>query len=57
MRILGAVALRAALGDRAISLDEVRTRLGQHHLGQNVDILAIYFWPPARMKIQTCAIG
>jgi hypothetical protein len=47
MRILGIVALCAALGGCATSRQEVSERLGAHYIGQNVDALVIDFGPPA----------
>jgi hypothetical protein len=47
MRILGIVALCAALGGCGTSRQEVATRLGQQYVGQNVDILVVRFGPPA----------
>jgi hypothetical protein len=47
MRNLGIVALCAALGGCAASTQEVRARLGEHYIGQNVDQLVIDFGPPA----------
>ena len=47
MRILGIVALCAALGGCAASREEVVTRLGDRFIGQNVDALVIDFGPPA----------
>jgi hypothetical protein len=47
MRILGIVALGAALGGCAASRQEVATRLGDHFIGQNVDSLVVDFGPPA----------
>src|SRR5258708_12283468 len=47
MRILGIVALGAALGGCAASRQEVATRLGDEYVGQNVDALVIKFGPPA----------
>jgi hypothetical protein len=47
MRILGIVALCAALGGCAASREEVQARLGQHYIGQNVDALVIDYGPPA----------
>ncbi len=47
MRILGIVALGAALAGCAASRQEVATRLGQQYVGQNVDALVVRFGPPA----------
>jgi hypothetical protein len=47
MRILGIVALCAALGGCAASREEVVTRLGDRFIGQNVDTLVVDFGPPA----------
>jgi hypothetical protein len=47
MRILGIVALGAALAGCAASRQEVATRLGDQYVGQNVDALVIKFGPPA----------
>jgi hypothetical protein len=47
MRILGVVALCAALGGCAASREQVSERLGSHYIGQNVDALVIDFGPPA----------
>jgi hypothetical protein len=47
MRILGIVALCAALGGSAASRQEVIERLGAEYIGQNVDALVIKFGPPA----------
>ena len=41
MRILGIVALGAALAGCAASRQEVATRLGQQYVGQNVDALVV----------------
>jgi hypothetical protein len=46
MRILGIVALCAALAGCAASRQEVVARLGDHFIGQNVDALVIQFGPP-----------
>lgn len=50
MRNLGIVALCAALcpslGGCAASREEVVTRLGQQHIGQNFDALVVRFGPP-----------
>jgi hypothetical protein len=46
MRILGIVALCAALGGCAASKQEVVTRLGDQYVGQNVDTLVVQFGPP-----------
>jgi hypothetical protein len=47
MRILGIVALCAALGGCAASRQEVVARLGDHFIGKNVDALVVDFGPPA----------
>ncbi|MDR3484546.1 MAG: hypothetical protein P4M05_06515 [Bradyrhizobium sp.] len=47
MRILGIVALCAALGGCAASRQEVAARLGDQYVGQNVDALVVKFGPPA----------
>jgi hypothetical protein len=47
MRILGIVALCAALGGCASSRQETASRLGQQYVGQNVDTLVVRFGPPA----------
>jgi hypothetical protein len=47
MRILGVVALCAALGGCAASKQEVVARLGDQYIGQNVDALVVQFGPPA----------
>jgi hypothetical protein len=47
MRVVGIVALCAALGGCAASRQEVATRLGEQYVGQNVDALVIKFGPPA----------
>jgi hypothetical protein len=47
MRILGIVALGAALSGCAASRQEVATRLGDQYVGQNVDALVVKFGPPA----------
>jgi hypothetical protein len=47
MRILGIVALCAALSGCAASRQEVATRLGDQYVGQNVDALVVKFGPPA----------
>jgi hypothetical protein len=46
MRILGIVALCAALGGCAASRQEVAARLGDQFIGQNVDSLVVQFGPP-----------
>jgi hypothetical protein len=46
MRILGIVALCAALGGCAASKQEVVARLGDQYIGQNVDALVLQFGPP-----------
>ena len=45
MRILGIVALGAALVGRAASRQEVAARLGDQFIGQNVDSLVVQFGP------------
>jgi hypothetical protein len=47
MRILGIVALCAALGGCAATRQETAARLGQQYIGQNVDALVARFGPPA----------
>jgi hypothetical protein len=47
MRVLGIVALCAALGGCAASSQEVAVRLGDRFVGQNVDALVIEWGPPA----------
>jgi hypothetical protein len=47
MRILGIVALSAALAGCAASREEVAVRLGSQYVGQNVDALVVKFGPPA----------
>ena len=47
MRILGIVALSAALMGCAASRQEVAARLGAEYIGQNVDVLVVRFGPPA----------
>jgi hypothetical protein len=47
MRILGIVALCAALGGCAASRQEVVAQLGTEFVGQNVDVLVIQWGPPA----------
>ena len=47
MRILGIVALSAALMGGAASRQEVAARLGEQFIGQNVDALVVQFGPPA----------
>ncbi len=49
MRILGIVALSAALVGCAASRQEVAARLGDQFIGQNVDALVIKFGPPTSM--------
>jgi hypothetical protein len=49
MRVLGIVALSAALAGCAASRQEVVTRLGDQFIGQNVDALVLRFGPPASM--------
>jgi hypothetical protein len=46
MRILGIVALVAALAGCAASREDVVSRLGSQYVGQNVDALVIKFGPP-----------
>jgi hypothetical protein len=46
MRILGIVALGAALVGCAASRQEVAARLGDQFIGQNVDSLVVQFGPP-----------
>jgi hypothetical protein len=46
MRILGVVALCAALGGCAASKQEVVARLGDQYIDQNVDALVVQFGPP-----------
>lgn len=46
MRILGIVALCAALGGCAALKHEVVARLGDQYIGQNVDALVLQFGPP-----------
>jgi hypothetical protein len=47
MRVLGIVALCAALCGCAASRQETAARLGQQYVGQNVDTLVVRFGPPA----------
>jgi hypothetical protein len=47
MRILAILALCAALAGCAASRQEVRARLGDQYVGQNVDALVVKFGPPA----------
>ncbi len=47
MRLLGIVALCAALAGCAASRQEVVARLGEQYIGQNVDALVVKFGPPA----------
>ena len=47
MRVLGIVALCAALEGCAASRQETAARLGQQYVGQNVDALVVRFGPPA----------
>ncbi|CAN7278272.1 hypothetical protein LJR220_001319 [Bradyrhizobium sp. LjRoot220] len=47
MRVLGIVALGAALAGCAASREEVAVRLGSQYVGQNVDALVVKFGPPA----------
>jgi hypothetical protein len=49
MRILGIVALSAALVGCAASRQEVAARLGVEYVGQNVDALVVKFGPPTSM--------
>lgn len=49
MRSLGAVALFAVLSGCAASAPEVRARLGQEHVGKNVDSLVVQWGPPTSM--------
>jgi hypothetical protein len=44
---LGIVVLCATLGGCAASRQEVVARLGEHYIGQNVDMLVADFGPPA----------
>jgi hypothetical protein len=46
MRILGIVALAAALAGCAASRQEVVARLGDQFIGKNVDTLVVQFGPP-----------
>lgn len=46
MRVLGIVALCAALGGCAASRQEVAARLGDEFVGKNVDTLVVRFGPP-----------
>jgi hypothetical protein len=46
MRVLGIVALCAALCGCAASKREVAARLGDQYIGQNVDALVVQFGPP-----------
>ena len=46
VRILGIVALCAALAGCAASRQEVVARLGDEFIGQNVDALVVKFGPP-----------
>ena len=46
MRILGIVALSAALMGCAASRQEVAARLGAEYIGQNLDSLVVRFGPP-----------
>jgi hypothetical protein len=47
MRILGIVALCAALAGCAASRQEVVAQLGAEYIGQNVDALVVQWGPPA----------
>lgn len=47
MRILGIVALAAAVGGCAASREEVVAKLGSQYVGQNVDMMVVKFGPPA----------
>jgi hypothetical protein len=47
MRILGIVALCAAVSGCAASKQEVVAKLGDQFVGQNVDALVLQFGPPA----------
>jgi hypothetical protein len=47
VRIVGIVALSAALVGCVTSRQEVATRLGAEYIGQNVDAMVIKFGPPA----------
>ena len=47
MRILGIVALSAALMGCAASRQEVAARLGAEYIGQNADSLVMRFGPPS----------
>jgi hypothetical protein len=49
MRILGIVALSAALMGCAASRQEVAARLGADYVGQNIDALVVKFGPPTSM--------
>jgi hypothetical protein len=49
MRVVGIVALCAALGGCAASAPEVRARLGQEYIGKNVDTLVVQWGPPTSM--------
>src|SRR5260370_40897499 len=46
MRIMGIVALAAALAGCAASRQEVVARLGDQFIGKNVDSLVVQFGPP-----------
>jgi hypothetical protein len=46
MRMLGAVALSAALVGCAASRQEVAVKLGNQFIGQNVDVMVAQFGPP-----------
>jgi hypothetical protein len=50
MRVLGIVALAAALAGCAASRQEVATRLGDQYVGQNVDALVMKFGQRALSK-------
>lgn len=47
MRLIFIVALCALLGACAASVPEVRARLGQEYIGQNVDRLVVRLGPPS----------
>jgi hypothetical protein len=47
MRLLGIVALCAALGGCAASKQEVAARLGDQFIGKNADALVMQFGPPS----------
>lgn len=46
MRVLGVLALSAALSGCAASRQEVAARLGDQFIGQNLDSLVVRFGPP-----------